>query len=78
MERHRFRPQAAADDLGIPRASISDLIDRSRTLRKATELGVDEIREVLLRCEQHVDTAADQLRVSAQALRRRMGKLGLS
>ena len=78
MERSRYRPQAAADELGIPRASIYDLIDRSRSLRKATELDADEIREVLERCDAHVDSAAEELKVSAQALRRRMGKLGMT
>ena len=77
MERARYRPQAAADELGIPRASIYDLIDRSRSLRKATNLEADEIRTVLGRHDQHVESAAEELKVSAQALRRRMGQLDL-
>ncbi|MEM9557074.1 MAG: sigma 54-interacting transcriptional regulator [Acidobacteriota bacterium] len=75
LRRHRWRPQAAADDLGIARASIYELIDRSPNIRKASELGRDEIDTALAAADGSVEHAAEALEVSAQGLRRRIGQL---
>ncbi|MEM1178805.1 MAG: sigma 54-interacting transcriptional regulator [Acidobacteriota bacterium] len=78
LRRNRFRPQDTADELGIRRASLYDLMDKCPGIRKASDLGADEIRASLDAHGHSVERAAESLEVSAQALRRQLGKLGLS
>jgi two-component system nitrogen regulation response regulator GlnG len=77
MRAARFRPHAAARQLGIPRSSIYDLIARSRSLRTAADLGRDEIAAAAAAEAGHVEAMAASLEVSASALRRRMRQLGM-
>ncbi len=77
MRAARFRPQAAARRLGIPRSSIYDLIARSRHLRTAAGLGREEIAAAAAEHGGHIETMAAALEVSASALRRRMRELGM-
>ena len=77
MRAARFRPQEAADRLGIPRSSIYDLIARSRELRTAADLDRDTLAAAMAAQGGHVESAAAALEVSASALRRRLRQLGL-
>lgn len=77
LRRHRFRLQATADALGIPRGSLYDLIEKNPQIRKASELGAEEIQDTVRRHGHSIEKAAEELQVSEQALRRQMGKLGL-
>ncbi|MEM8930850.1 MAG: helix-turn-helix domain-containing protein, partial [Acidobacteriota bacterium] len=77
LERHHYRIQATADFLGIPRGSLYELIEKSPRVRKASEIGADEIRGAITSHDGSVQAAAVELRVSEQALRRRMGQLDL-
>ncbi|MEM9594023.1 MAG: sigma-54 dependent transcriptional regulator [Acidobacteriota bacterium] len=75
LRTHRFRPSAAADALGIPRSSIYDLIKKVSGLRKAADLGLDEIKEALDRVGPSLESVAAYLEVSESALRRRLREL---
>jgi two-component system nitrogen regulation response regulator GlnG len=77
LRAHRFSPERAATALGIPRASIYRLMDRSSRVRKASELGADEIRAALAAANGDEELMAERLEVSVRALRRRMGELAL-
>ena len=77
LQRHRFRLQATADALGIPRGSLYDLIEKDPRIRKASDLSQDEIQDALRRHGHSVEKTAEELEVSEQALRRQMGKLDL-
>ncbi|HWO26776.1 MAG TPA: sigma 54-interacting transcriptional regulator [Kofleriaceae bacterium] len=75
LRAHRFSPERAATALGIPRASIYRLMDRSPRVRKASELGADEIRAAQAAANGDEELMAVRLEVSVRALRRRMGEL---
>lgn len=78
LRENRFRLQATADSLGIPRGSLYDLIEKNPRIRKASDLGATEINAALSRHGHSIEKTAEELEVSEQALRRQMGKLGLS
>ncbi|MDJ0838082.1 MAG: sigma 54-interacting transcriptional regulator [Acidobacteriota bacterium] len=73
----RWDLQAAADHLGISRAAIYLLIDKTPGLRRATEIDAEEIRACLQTHDNDELLVADALRISIRALRRRMNRLGL-
>ena len=77
LRAHRFSPERAAAALGIPRASIYRLMDRSPRVRKASELGAEEIRAAQAAADGDEEVMAERLEVSVRALRRRMGELAL-
>ncbi len=78
LRAHRWQPHAAAHALGIPRASIYDLIAKSPFLRTAADLDRREVEAARTRHDGDVAAMAEELKVSERALRRRMGELGLS
>jgi two-component system nitrogen regulation response regulator GlnG len=78
LERHRFRPGPAADELGIPRSSLYTLMEKSDRLRKATDLSAEVISAELDSASGDVTKAAATLRVSARGLRLRMKALGMT
>ncbi|WP_437291216.1 sigma 54-interacting transcriptional regulator [Sorangium sp. So ce406] len=69
--------KAAADQLGIPRPSIYDLIERSTSIRTAGDLGAEEIERCFRACGGDLDRMVEQLSVSKRALRRRLKELRL-
>jgi two-component system nitrogen regulation response regulator GlnG len=69
--------KAAADRLRIPRPSIYDLIDKSSNLRRAGDLGAEEIAACFRACDGDLDAMVAQLQVSKRALSRRLKELGL-
>ena len=77
LRAHRVSPERAAAALGIPRASIYRLMDRSSRVRKASALGADEIRAAQAAAGGDEEAMAERLEVSVRALRRRMGELAL-
>ena len=77
LRAQRWRPHAAAHALGIPRASIYDLIAKSPYLRTAADLDRKELEATRERLGGDVAAMADALEVSERALRRRMRELGL-
>ena len=75
LRAHQFRPAAAADALGIPRSSIYDLMKKIPGLRKASDLGPEEIEAARVRFGPSLEAMAQGLEVSERALRRRLGQL---
>ncbi|NVI98855.1 sigma-54-dependent Fis family transcriptional regulator [Myxococcus sp. AM009] len=69
--------QAAADQLGIHRSSIYDLIEKSPTLRTAGALSAEEITRCFHDCKGDLDAMTRRLQVSKRALGRRVKELGL-
>jgi two-component system nitrogen regulation response regulator GlnG len=69
--------KAAADQLGIPRSSIYDLIDKSPHLRTAGDLSTEEITRCFQECGGDLDAMVRRLEVSKRALNRRIKELGL-
>jgi two-component system nitrogen regulation response regulator GlnG len=67
----------AADRLGIPRSSIYDLIARFPGVRRAGDLSAEDIARSFRACGGDVKKMADDLRVSEQALKRRIREMGL-
>ncbi len=77
LRAHRWRLQPAATSLGISRTALYDRIERSPSLRKASDLTRQEIEACMARCQGDVDTAAAPLEVSRRGLLRHMRRLGL-
>ncbi|HVR06789.1 MAG TPA: sigma 54-interacting transcriptional regulator [Thermoanaerobaculia bacterium] len=77
LRAHRFRLQPAAASLGISRTALYDRIERSASLRKASDLTRHEIEECMARCQGDLDTAAAALEVSRRGLLRHMRRLGM-
>ncbi|NJL29699.1 MAG: sigma-54-dependent Fis family transcriptional regulator, partial [Thermoanaerobaculia bacterium] len=75
LRAYRFEPAAAAEALGITRPSLYYLIRQHPTLKTAEDLEDDVIAQVLERNGGNAAAAAQELEVSARALRRRLGKL---
>jgi two-component system nitrogen regulation response regulator GlnG len=69
--------KAAADHLGIPRASIYHVISRCPNVRTAGDLAPDEIERCHRECHGDLDRMAAHLEVSRRALGRRVKELGL-
>ncbi|KFA90898.1 sigma 54-interacting transcriptional regulator [Archangium violaceum] len=67
----------AADQLGIPRPSIYDLIDKSPNIRTAGDLSPEEITRCYRECQGDLEAMVQRLEVSKRALRRRINELGL-
>jgi two-component system nitrogen regulation response regulator GlnG len=77
LRAHAWDLKAAADHLGIPRASIYDVIQRSPGVRTAGDLTPDEIERCHRECAGDLDRMAERLEVSRRALGRRVKELGL-
>jgi two-component system nitrogen regulation response regulator GlnG len=69
--------KAAADHLGIPRASIYDVIARCPNVRTAGDVAPDEIARCHRECNGDLERMAARLEVSRRALGRRVKELGL-
>ncbi|MFL5358790.1 sigma 54-interacting transcriptional regulator [Archangium sp.] len=77
LREHSWDFQAAAEQLGIPRPSIYDLIDKSPNIRTAGELSAEEITRCHHECRGDLEAMVRRLEVSKRALRRRIKELGL-
>jgi len=77
LQRHRFQLAAAARELGVSRMHLDALIARSTSLRKAKDLGRDEIEACRRDASGDLDVMAERLEVSPRGLRLRMTQLGL-
>ena len=73
---HGWQPKPAAEALGISRASLYALIERSSRIRKASELERTEI-ELAMQKHGEPEKMVEALRVSKQGLKMRMRELGL-
>jgi DNA-binding NtrC family response regulator len=77
LRQHRWRLGATARALGISRTSLYALIERSETIRKARDIGRDELLACRQACRGDVDRMAEALQVSPRGLQLRLRELGL-
>ncbi|WP_224243588.1 sigma 54-interacting transcriptional regulator [Hyalangium gracile] len=70
--------KAAASRLGISRASLYDLIDKSPNVRTSKALSPEEVHRCFQECRGDVDAMAQRLEVSRRGLLRRLRELGLA
>jgi two-component system, NtrC family, nitrogen regulation response regulator GlnG len=69
--------KAAADQLGVPRSSMYDIIARYPGIRTAGALSTEEITRAHQESGGDLDEMSRKLEVSKRALRRRVKELGL-
>ena len=77
LRAHRWRLRPAAEALGISRPSLYVLIERCPAIRKAGDLKVEEIALCHRECGGDLDLMVERLKVSRDALHRRIRELGL-
>lgn len=77
LEGNRWQLAPTATALGVSRSTLYRLIEGSSKVRKASELGREEIKRALERSDGNIHAAALALRVSPQGLKRRARSLGL-
>ena len=70
-----LKPTAA--DLGISRGSLYNLIARNPRIRKASDLGREEILECYQQCDGDLGRMVERLEISRSGLRMRMRALGI-
>jgi two-component system nitrogen regulation response regulator GlnG len=78
LQAHQWRPGPTAAALGISRASLYKLMNRSPHIRKARELTREQITDSAARCDGDLDAMAEELKVSRRSLQLRMTELGLN
>ena len=78
LRAHRWRVSDAADALNVARTSLYERIAKSPSLRRASELDVEELREARARAGGDLDAMAAALEVSKRGLVRRLRQLGLA
>jgi two-component system nitrogen regulation response regulator GlnG len=78
LQAHQWRPGPTAAALGISRASLYKLMNRSPQIRMARELAREEIIASAARCNGDLDAMAEDLKVSRRSLQIRMTELGLN
>ena len=76
LREHDFELKASAEALGVARASLYLLVQNHPRIRKASDLGADEIRQALASTDD-ARAAARRLEVSVYALRRQARALGI-
>ena len=76
MAAARYEPKSAARILGISRTAVYRRIDGCRDLRIASQISQDELQEMLSACEDDLNRAALELRVSHSGLRSRLRAFG--
>ncbi|GAB4522344.1 MAG: hypothetical protein Tsb0020_40770 [Haliangiales bacterium] len=77
LEQVKWMPSRAAVLLGIPRASLYDLMERAPGVRKANDISRDELADCFRDCDGDLDAMVDRLRVSRRSIMLRMRRLGL-
>ena len=77
LRAHRWRPQPAAEQLGISRPSLYAKIEKSTKIRKAADLSRQEIEACYAQVGGDLDAMVERLEVSKRGLQIRMTQLGL-
>ncbi len=77
LREHSWDLAAAAQRLGITRASLYNLMKRSSRARTAKDLSVEQILQSYRECQGDLELMSQQLEVSLRALQRRVRELGL-
>jgi two-component system nitrogen regulation response regulator GlnG len=77
LEKHQWQIKLAADSLKISRSALYQKIDASESLRRASDIPSTEIKAIYLGCSGNLDNMVDELKISRQALTRRLHEMGL-
>ena len=75
LRAHKFRLKPTAAQLGVSRASLYVLIDRCPEIRRAAELGAEELVACRARHDGDLDAMAEELKVSRYGLQQRLREL---
>ena len=78
LQAHRWQLRPTAKALGVSRSALYRLIESSQGIRKASDLESPEIQSALERTGGNINSAALELCVSPQGLKRRMKALQLA
>lgn len=76
LHSNRYELQATADQLGISRASVYQLIERHPTLRHTTDYSVEELEASYAAHNGDLERMMETLKVSQIGLRRRLRSMG--
>jgi two-component system nitrogen regulation response regulator GlnG len=77
LRAHRWRPQPAAEQLGVSRPSLYAKMEKSAKIRKAADLSRQEIEACFAQSGGDLDAMVEKLEVSKRGLQIRMTQLGL-
>ena len=77
LKAHRFRVGATARALGISKNTLYQLMEKVEGIRKAKDLGADEIVACRGECAGDMALMAERLQVSERGLKLRMRELGI-
>lgn len=77
LRRHRFNLNQTCSELGVSRNWLNKFIESCPHLRKAKDIGIDEIRRCAVECGNDLNAMADRLQVSTRGLQLQMKRLGL-
>lgn len=77
LSRNYYELQATADELGISRGSVYEMIKRHPQLRNTTDFSEDELTRAYQRCDGNLEQMMHELKVSQLGLRRRLRSMGL-
>jgi len=77
LRANRWQIKPTAEALGISRPSLYVLMERSPSVRKATDLSREEIESCLASCGGDLEAASEALQVSISGLKMRIKALGL-
>jgi two-component system nitrogen regulation response regulator GlnG len=77
LRRHRFNLNLTCSELGVSRNWLNKYIERCPHLRKAKDIGIEEIRRCAAECGNDLNAMADRLEVSSRGLQLQMKRLGL-
>ncbi|WP_428269855.1 sigma 54-interacting transcriptional regulator [Haliangium sp.] len=72
-----WMPSKAAEALGIPRATLYDLMERTPGVRKAGDIPREELERCYRDCDGDLDAMMEQLQVSKRSLQLRLRRLGI-
>ena len=75
LRRHLYRVKSAARELDVPRSSLYERIRRSGSFRVASDLEAGEVEAAMKACGDDLESAALELRVSPEGLKRRLQQL---
>jgi transcriptional regulator of acetoin/glycerol metabolism len=78
LRENGWRIGATAAALGISRTTLYAWMEKSEGIRKARDVGREEIVASLGECDGDVEAAAARLEVSPRGLRLRMKELGVA
>jgi len=78
LETYHWQIKLAANALNISRTALYQKIDASRTLRRASDIPIKDLKAAYSKCAGNLDKMVYELKISKQALKRRLHEIGLS